>query len=337
MAAPWVLAGALLAASVLGLLAFAPNSVHIGPSVGVAHVVASHPADPTVRVNMTDAPAFLPRSVSVSAGASVTFLLTNLGNYNHSFTLLRQANVTLSPSWSPSQLDTYFAQNGSLANRTLTAGENASVEVNFTGRTSVGNFEFVSIVPYQFQSGMYGSVTVSPLPGGNATTSENTTDSLSFVPQSIYVATQAGMHFPIFVHVQVFNLGGLQHTFTLSPLSNVTVTVANYTSYFGTHPPLANVSVPSGSGSSVWANFTMRGPGVYMFICEVPGHFASGMFGFLYVDVPLPAVSAPATGIILGGVLGGAAALIVVGVVLSMAASYTGRFPPRTREGGPHA
>lgn len=336
IAAPWVIAGLLLASSALASAAFAPDLVRVGPSVGVAHVTASPGEDPTISVNMTDAPAFVPKTIGVSAGATVTFALSNQGNLSHSFTLARQPNVTLDPSWSPQQLDHYFATNGSLANTTLAGGQSASVSVNFTGDDSAGTFEFVSVVPYQFQAGMYGFVTVSPSPGGNATTSDNTTDSLTFVPQSIYVGTTSGMHFPIFVHVQVFNLGSLLHTFTLAPQSNVTITIANYTSYFAAHAPLANVTVPSGSGNFVWANFTMKGPGVYMYICEQPGHFANGMEGFLYVDVPLPAVVTPVTGILYIWVLGVAAAIVAIGLTLAVIASYSGRFPPKPGEPGGH-
>lgn len=325
--APWAIAGILLASSALASVTVAQGTVHIGPSVGYARVTPTADSDPTVAVNISDQ-GYAPSKIGTSADTTVTFDLANVGSYNHSFTLARQANVTLDPSWTPSQLYHYFAVNGSLANTTLAPGQNASVAVNFTGPYSAGTFEFVSIVPYQFRAGFYGFVTVTPLPGGNATTSDNTTDQLAYVPQSIYVGTTAGMHFPILVHVQVVNLGSLTHTFTLAPQSNVTVTLANYTSYFASHAPLANVTVPSGTGNFVWANFTMDGPGVYMYLCEEPGHFASGMFGFLYVDVPLPSVSTPATGIILIGVLAGAAGLVAVGVVLAVVASYSGRFPP---------
>ncbi len=328
LAAPWVIAGFLLASATLASATLVPGTFRVGPSVGVAQVVPSPRNDPVVDVNMTDGPAFVPAAIATSAGATLTFQLSNLGTYNHSFTMARQPNVTLNPGWSPSQLDAYFAVNGSLANTTLAGGQNASVAVTFTGADSVGRFEFVSIVPYQFQAGMYGFVTVSPSPGGNATTSDNTTDSLTYVPSSIYVETLGGMHFPILVHVQVINLGGLLHTFTLAPQSNVTVSISNYTAYFAAHAPLTNVTVPG--GASVWANFTISGPGIYMYICEEPGHFASGMFGFLYVDVPVPTVSTPSTGIVLVWVLGAAAVLVGVGVILVIVASYTGRFPPKT-------
>lgn len=329
LAAPWVIAGLLLASAGVASFTLAPGTFRVGPSVGVAHVVPSPTNNVNVTVNMTDAPAFVPAKIASSAGSTVTFHLANVGNFNHSFTLARQANVTLSPGWSPGQLESYFARNGSLANTTLTGGQSANVSVSFTGPYSAGQFEFVSVVPYQFQAGMYGFVTVSPTPGGNATTSDNTTDTLSFVPSSIFVGTTSEMHFPIFVHVQVLNLGSLVHTFTLAPQSNVTVTVANYTAYFAAHAPLTNVTVPS--GGSIWANFTMNGPGVYMYICEEPGHFASGMLGFLYVNVPVPASAAPSTAVVLIWVLGAAGVVVAVGLILTIIASYTGRFPPKPK------
>ena len=331
VAAPWVIAGLLLASVVVASATLAPpGTIRVGPSVGVAHVTPSAVSDPVVNVSLTDAPSFQPDAIAVPSGSNVTFHLMNVGRLSHSFTLARQPNVTLDPAWSPSQLDAYFAGNGSLANQTLAGGSNASVAVDFAGAASVGRFEFVSVVPYQFQAGMLGFVTVTPSAGGNATTLDNTTDALAFVPQNLYVGTTAGMHFPIVIHVQVINLGGIPHTFTVAPQTNVTVTVANFTSYFVQHAPLTNVTVPTGSGNFIWANFTMSGPGVYMFICEEPGHFAAGMYGFLYVDVPLPSPATPTTGIFLVGILAGAGGLVVVGIVLAVIGSYGGRFPPKT-------
>ena len=184
-ALPWAIAGILLASVALASFTLTPGLVRIGPSVGVAQVTPSASGDPTLEVNLTDAPAFSPNKIQVNAGAQVTFDLANRGNLSHSFTLADQPNVTLDPTWTPSQLDQYFANNGSLANRTLASGGTASVTVNFTGRYSSGTFEFVSVVPYQFQAGMSGTVTVTPQPGGNATTTDNTTDSLTYVPQNL--------------------------------------------------------------------------------------------------------------------------------------------------------
>ncbi len=326
-----VAGGLLLTATLVAPIAL-PVTTEIGDPVGVAHTTPAPAAAPsTVIVNMTDTPAFLPNAISVNAGSNVTFDLRNLGNYTHTFTLLRQANVTLSPSMTPDQLDAYFNQNGSTINESVAPGGLASVTYAVPLTTYSLTFEYVSVVAYQFQAGMHGTLSVIPTVGGNATLSDNTTDALSFVPNALELNT-TGMHFPINVSMTLTNLGALIHTWTLVPQAGVNITPTNFTSYFEAHPPLANISVTSAGGSGY---FLIGGPGVYMYICEEPGHFASGMYGYLYVDVPVPHVAAVSTSIVYAWVLAVALGIVGVGVVLSFVVAYTGRFPKPPAGGSP--
>ncbi|EQD73362.1 secreted protein containing Blue (type 1) copper domain protein [mine drainage metagenome] len=305
-----------------------PTSI---PAVGVAR-----PANATVlTINLTDQPRFAPSELNVSAGTTATFHLVNLGNYAHTFTLLAQPNVVLNASWSPAQLDQYVHQNGSLANVTVAPGAQQNATVPFNASTGFDTFEFVSLVPYQFQAGMSGFVHITSSAAG-LIGSDNTTDSYSFVPDAL-VANAA--HYPFNLDILVTNTGNLGHTFTVAPWSNYTLSPANFTTYFQAHAPLVSVSVPSGAGQSVWANFTVPGPGVYQYICEVPGHFANGMFGFLYVNVaPPPPAAAPSTAIIQGWILVGSGVLLGVGITLAATTAYLGRFPrPPADAEPPHA
>jgi hypothetical protein len=128
----------------------------------------------------------------------------------------------------------------------------------------------------------------------------------------------------------VTNTGSLGHTFTVSPLANYTLSPANFTTTFATNAPLVNAPIPSGAGSSAWANFTIRGPGVYQYVCTISGHFANGMTGFLYVNIPPPAPPvAPSTAVVDTWILAGSAILLGVGVVVAVVASYSGRFPSK--------
>jgi hypothetical protein len=105
---------------------------------------------------------------------------------------------------------------------------------------------------------------------------------------------------------------------------------SNFAQYLAANPPPAgaNVSVSAPTGSFVWANFTLTKAGVYQFICEIPGHYANGMNGSLYINVPIPKVVAPATAIVMPGVLGVGAGLVAVGIVLVVGVTYQGRFRP---------
>ncbi len=163
---------------------------------------------------------------------------------------------------------------------------------------------------------------------------ENTTDSYQFIP-AVLVANSS--HFPLIVDVLVTNQGSLGHTFTVSPLSNYTLSPANFSTTFATNAPLVNQPIGSGVGTTAWANFTIRAPGVYQYICTITGHFANGMTGSLYVNFPPPAsVAPPSTAIVEAWILVGSAVLLGVGVLIAVVAAYSGRFPSKPADHEKH-
>ncbi|MCI4368417.1 MAG: hypothetical protein L3K09_02495, partial [Thermoplasmata archaeon] len=274
-------------------------------------------------MNATDQPAFVPYGLSATAGAQVSLSIDNTGSFAHTFTLARQANFTIPVGWSPSQLTAYFQANGSLVDMALPPGKTTIVNFTVPSDAVGGSFEFVSTVAYQFQAGMHGQFNVTSTAGGPTTElMVNATNGLLFDPGALSVAG------PGPVAILVTNLGSIPHTFTVAPQSNVTITPGNFTSYFAAHAPLANVNVPGSAGASVWANFTVPAKGIFEFICEIPGHFAAGMSGELYVGVAPPmAAAAPSTAIVMPAVLLGAGGLLGVGALLAVIASFTGRIP----------
>ncbi|HTZ61725.1 MAG TPA: hypothetical protein VMC82_03675 [Thermoplasmata archaeon] len=319
-ALPWFLA-ALLVASFGLPSAAALSSLPAGPEIGYGHPATSNTS---ATVNLTDRPRFTPSSLSANPGGTLALELVNQGLYNHSFTLSKVPNVVLDPAWTPAQLDAFFAANGSLANVSVAPGATDYTNVTFPANASGESFEFVSVVPYQFQAGMYGFVNLTAT-GPGVELMENTTDAYAFIPN---VLAANSSHYPIVVDVLVTNLGNLGHTFTVSPLSNYTLSPANFTDTFSTNAPLVNQPIGSGDGTTAWANFTVRGPGVYQYICTIPGHFSNGMTGELYVGVaPPPPVAPPSTAIVETWVLVGSAGLLGIGVLLAVVATYSGRFP----------
>ena len=279
-----------------------------------------------VTINATDAPAFDPADVSAIAGSVVSFELVNVGNFTHTFTLSRVANVSFDPRWTPDELDHFFAVNGSMVNVTLAPHSTSWTNVSVPQSAAQGSFEFVSLVPYQFQAGMSGFLNVTGGPSGPVVPLATAgTNSLSWVPDVLSINSS---NYPVSVSVALRNLGQLGHTFAIESTPGVNLS-SNFTTYFATHPPLALVTLPTSGGSVAYANFTISGKGVYEFICTIPGHFIpGGMFGFLYVGVTPPAPAAPpSTAIVQEGVLLVGGGLVGVGVVLAVAAAYTGRFP----------
>jgi uncharacterized cupredoxin-like copper-binding protein len=319
-ALPWLVAAVVVAT--VGL----PSAVAVGrlpsaPEVGYARPMSGNSS---VTVNLTDTPRFVPDALLANASATLSVHLVNVGSYAHTFTLSKVPDFSLNSSWTPSQLNAFFAANGSLANVSVAGGSSAWANVTFNGSVGGDTFEFVSVVPYQFQAGMSGVVTVAST-GPPLRLFENTTDQYQFVPAVLSASTA---HYPVTLSVLVTNTGALGHTFTVSPLSNYTLSPANYSQTLTTNAPLVNVPIGSGAGTTAFANLTVRAPGVYQYICEITGHFANGMTGFLYVGIaPPPAPVAPSTAIVETWVLVGSAALFGIGLTVAAMASYVGRFP----------
>jgi uncharacterized cupredoxin-like copper-binding protein len=284
---------------------------------------------------MTDGPRYDPAELSVPAGAKVNLTVVNTGSIDHSFTLLNRPNFVVNRSWTPTELDAYFVANGSQANVSVSGGGNVTLSLTFNSVQAGFSFEFLSQVPYQFQAGMFGFLNVT---GGSAGPGlvANVTAAVAgtaWLEPAIAVDTAA---FPVAIDMQVINAGSSAHTFWLEAQPNYTLQSGNFTSYFTQHPPAAQVTLSSNPGEAVWANFTLSKPGVYEFICNVPGHFANGMFGFLYVGVPAPAqAAAPSSELVSAWVLYGAAGLLGLGGLLAAAAFLVGRFP-RGPPGGGH-
>lgn len=182
--------------------------------------------------------------------------------------------------------------------------------------------------------GSLGTVTVAPTvgyghpasAGSDVVLSDNTTDNLLFVPN---VLSASPTSYPAELDVLVTNRGIFPHTFTVAAQSNYSLSPSNFTVYLASHPPLVSANVSSGAGKTVWANFTVSAPGVYEFICEVSGHFASGMYGYLYVGVPLPSSSSSKTSpLVPTWVLVAVGVLVVVGIAVALLLRSR-RKPPR--------
>ncbi|MCI4354590.1 MAG: hypothetical protein L3K06_04415, partial [Thermoplasmata archaeon] len=285
-------------------------------------------------VNLTDRPSFDPSDLIAPANSVLHLKLVNTGAVDHTFTLSMVPNFLLPSTVTPSELNEFFHANGSIANDTVPAATTVFDNVSLPPTAVNGDsFEFVSVLPYQFQAGMRGFLNISGgALGPGVVVTDNATDSFRFVPDVLAVAPTT---FPVTVDVQVSNIGSAPHTWTLAPQSNVTLTPGNFTAYFASHAPMGRVVLQNG-GSSNWTNFSVAKPGVYEFLCEISGHFLNGMYGFLYVGVAPPApVAAPSTEIVQVGLLLGAGSLLGVGIIFAIAASYTGRFPRAPPGSGP--
>jgi uncharacterized cupredoxin-like copper-binding protein len=140
-------------------------------------------------------------------------------------------------------------------------------------------------------------------------------DSLRFTPSSVMVTPGAS------IKVLISNLGSLAHTFTLSSVANYTIpssdTPADLSAFFSKNAPLANVSIGAGVGTTATVTFTAPKTGFYEFVCTVPGHFQSGMLGFLGSGVTPPgATVSTGPGAPVFIIAGTIVTLIIIAIVL---------------------
>ena len=321
-AGPWLAAGLVLAVIVAGGGGRAIARAGVLPEVGIAHPAVANESFP---MNLTDAPAFAPRFLLADPGANVSIHLHNTGSSPHTFTLSSVSKATFLLNWTPTQLNATFNANPPIVNVSVAPGASAYANFSLAANLSFDSFEFVSVVPYQFQAGMWGLLNVSsnspPL-----VTEVNATSSFSFVPAALGVEPAS---FPTNVAVLVTNVGSpsLQHTFTVVAQPNVSIGSISYFSEPG-NTPLVNAPLQAVAGATVWANFTILKAGVYEFVCTVPGHFSSGMFGYLYAGVPVPPPAAPpSTQVVDTWLLGGSLALLGIAGLILLVATFAGRLP----------
>jgi uncharacterized cupredoxin-like copper-binding protein len=285
-------------------------------------------APTNVAISLTDTPSFDPNNLTVANGTAVSFSLKNVGTLNHTFALLKTPNLIIPRNVTPQQLDAMVA-NATWVNYPLTPGASAGFNVTFTAPftngSSLATFEYLSTVPYQYQSGMFGYVNVTSAPKGPPQVLFlNGTGSYQWVPQDLGVSVTS---LPVSIAVLAGDIGGLDHTWTLDPTPNDTaINPSTWPSVLAAHPPPpgANVTL-SGGGASTWANFTLTKPGIYTFICTIPGHYANGMNGSLYVNVPIPTVVTPSSALVNPALLAGAGGLFVAGVILVAVAAFKKR------------
>ena len=330
----------VLLAAVLPLVAPVARAIQEGQLLGQPRVSAESPVAPHVNVtiNTSNAPAFVPNAIDVTSGQNLTITLNNNGTFNHTFTLSSNGTEKFPLNWSPTELSAYFAAHPPLLNVTMPAMSSEVVNFSVNSSMAGGHFEFVSLVPYQFQAGLYGFLNVTPPVTTHLTFYVNATaTSLRFVSDELNASSEKT--FPFAVTVFFGNLGSLSHTFTISPIPNYNLSTSNYTTFLTQHPPLVSIPVPTSPGTYNNGSFVISAPGYYEYICTIPGHFLSGMDGFLYAGIPTPVpVVAPvvSTAIVQSGVLIGGGSLLGFGVVLAAAASIAGRIPPSKPGEGHH-
>ena len=138
------------------------------------------------------------------------------------------------------------------------------------------------------------------------------------------------------VSVTVVQTDDVGHTFTLSPIAGWAFSDSNSSTdlqkFFTAHPPLVNVSIPAGQGTSS-TYFIAPAFGEYEYLCLVAGHFQAGMRGFLgsgeHGTTAASTTGPGAPVFIIGGTIAGLVVLaLVLGFVVGRRRGSHDEMPP---------
>ncbi|MCL4324790.1 MAG: plastocyanin/azurin family copper-binding protein [Candidatus Thermoplasmatota archaeon] len=153
----------------------------------------------------------------------------------------------------------------------------------------------------------------------------NGTGKITWDPTSLDVPSGASVIFVVGI------VGQIPHNFTLDAISNdtnlsITMTPSQVDTYFQQHPPLVRIPALNVSGAPYkTAPVQMPAHGVFEYICQVPEHFQSGMFGHLYVGV---AEQAAATGFSLNLMEDATLFITTLALIVVMAVFLTRKHKP---------
>ncbi len=113
-------------------------------------------------IEMRDALAFEPGSLSGEPGENITLRLVNGGVLPHTFTLFAEANAQVPVDDNAALMD-FYGRSATLVDTFLEGGEEATV--TFTVLAAEGVYTFVCIVPGHSVGGMHGLMFVGVAPG----------------------------------------------------------------------------------------------------------------------------------------------------------------------------
>lgn len=163
---PLGVVGATLAMLIVALVALAPGSAVASSGL----TGATQPAQPlgvvTIDITATSDISFVPSSFTVSPGESVTLVVTQAANFNHTFTLSSVVNATIPSTDSASQVAAFFNAHPPLVNLSLGSTAGTQHTATFTAPSTPGTYEFVCLIHFPQMTGVMTDSSSSGSGGG---------------------------------------------------------------------------------------------------------------------------------------------------------------------------
>lgn len=107
-----------------------------------------------VNISATSSLSFVPDSFTVLAGSAVHLTITQLANFEHTFTLSSVANTTIPSTDDPAQLASFFNSNAPVVNVSLGSIPGTLIVINFTAPRTLGTYEFVCLIHFPTMTGV---------------------------------------------------------------------------------------------------------------------------------------------------------------------------------------
>jgi plastocyanin len=152
--------GRLAVRSAIGLVVVAAFLVGASGSIRAAGVPAGPVATTVDTVDMSALTqlSFSPDSFTVAPGELVDLVITQMADFNHTFTLSSSVNVTIPSSDSPADLYAYLSAHPPLVNVSLGSVVGEKYYRNVTAPAVTGTYEFLCEIHFP---SMIGVMTVS--------------------------------------------------------------------------------------------------------------------------------------------------------------------------------
>ncbi len=147
-----------------------------GVGVAAAASPAASPAAEFVNVSATSVLSFQPGSFDVLPGATVHLVVTQLANFNHTFTLSSVVNVTIPSTDNASAVAAFFNAHPPIVNLSLGSTVGTEFSDTFVAPSTLGAYEFVCLIHFPTMIGEMQ--VVATLPGPSSTTSAISTTEL---------------------------------------------------------------------------------------------------------------------------------------------------------------
>jgi plastocyanin len=126
-------------------------------------------ANVTIDVSATSQLSFVPNSFSVAPGETVHLVVTQLADFNHTFTLSPIANATVPATDSAGQVALYFNAHAPLVNLSLGDVSGARFYANFSAPAQLGSYEYLCLIHFPAMTGTMVVSNDGPGPSGGLT------------------------------------------------------------------------------------------------------------------------------------------------------------------------